>query len=144
MWKAVLLATGISFLIVDAAAASPLGTARHPVASEAGYGVQLVRHRAHRRYVARRPVYAVRRTGRPGGYVAAPVPYTAPAYVAAPAPYYMPAPGLVVPQSVPGDRGDPLHRYYTPGLAPNVGNPSVSPSYQNPAVDDGLLFPNRR
>ena len=40
-----------------------------------------------------------------------------------------------------GDRGDPLHRYYTPGVAPNVGNPSVSPSYQNPAVDSGLLFP---
>ena len=72
------------------------------------------------------------------------MPYAAPAYVAAPAPYYMPAPGLVVPRSVYGDRGDPLHRYYTPGLAPNVGNPSVSPSYQNPAVDDGLLFPNRR
>ncbi len=136
MWKASLLAAGIGFLIVDAAAASPLGIARHPVASEASYGVQLVRHRAHRRYVARRPVYAVRQTGHPGGYVAAPVPYTAPTYLA--------APGLVVPRSVYGDRGDPLHRYYTPGLAPNVGNPSVSPSYQNPAVDDGLLFPNRR
>ena len=136
MWKASLLATGISFPMVDAAAASPLGTARHPVASEAGYGVQLVRHRAHRRYVARRPVYAVRRTGRPGGYVAAPVPYTAPTYLA--------APGLVVPRSVYGDRGDPLHRYYTPGLAPNVRNPSVSPSYQNPAVDDGLINPGGR
>ena len=144
MWKASLLATGIGFLIVDAAAASPLGTARHPVASEASHGVQLARHRAHRRYVARRRVHVVRRGGYPGGYVAAPVPYAAPAYVAAPAPYYMAAPGLVVPRSVYGDRGDPLHRYYTPGLAPNVGNPSVSPSYQNPAVDDGLLFPNRR
>ena len=136
MWKAVLLATGISVPMVDAAAASPLGTARHPVASEAGYGVQLVRHRAHRRYVARRPVYAVRQTGHPGGYVAAPVPYTAPTYLA--------APGLVVPRSVYGDRGDPLHRYYTPGLAPNVRNPSVSPSYQNPAVDDGLINPGGR
>src|ERR671927_2017089 len=136
MWKASLLATGIGFLIVDAAAASPLGITRHPVASEASHGVQLARHRAHRRYIAHRRVHVVRRAGYPGGYVAAPVPYAAPTYLA--------APGLVVPESVPGDRGDPLHRYYTPGLAPNVENPSVSPSYQNPAVDDGLLFPNRR
>jgi hypothetical protein len=63
------------------------------------------------------------------------VPYATPTYLA--------APGLVVPWSVPGDRGDPLHRYYTPGLAHSVRNPSVSPSYQNPAVDDGLLFPRR-
>ncbi len=135
MWKASLLAAGIGFLIADAAAASPLGTARHPVASEASHNVQLARYRAHRRYVARRRVYVVPRARYPGGYVAAPVPYAAPTYLA--------APGLVVPQSVPGDRGDPLHRYYTPGLAPNVGNPSISPSYQNPAVDDGLLFPRR-
>ena len=121
MWKPLLLAAGISLPIAHAAAAGPLGTARHPVASEASHGVKLVQYSA---------------PGYPGGYVAAPVPYAAPTYLA--------APGLVVPQSVPGDRGDPLHRYYTPGLAPNVENPSVSPSYQNPAVDDGLLYPGRR
>ena len=38
------------------------------------------------------------------------------------------------------DRGDPLHRYYVPGLAPNVRNPSVSPSYMAPHVDDGLIY----
>ena len=161
MWKASLLAAGISFPIVDAAAADPLGPARHPIASEASHGVQLTRYRAHRRSVARRHAAIVRRAGYPGGYVVAPVPYAAPAYLAAPglvvprgapggyvaapvpytAPTYLAAPGLVVPRSVPGDRGDPLHRYYTPGVAPNVGNPSVSPSYQNPAVDSGLLFP---
>ena len=133
MWKASLLAAGISFLIVDTVAADPLGTAKHPIASEASHGVQLARYRAHRRYIARRHAAIVRRAGYPGGYVVAPVPYATPTYLA--------APGLVVPRSVPGDRGDPLHRYYTPSLAPNVGNPSVSPSYQNPAVDSGLLFP---
>jgi hypothetical protein len=143
MWKTLLLATGIGFLIMNAAAADPLGTARQPIASKASQNVQLVRYRARQRYIGRRRVHVVRRAGYPGGYVTAPVPYAAPAYMAAPAPYYMPAPGLVVPRSVPGDRGDPLHRYYIPGLAPNVGNPSISPSYQNPAVDDGLLFPRR-
>ena len=133
MWKASLLAASISFPIVDAAAADPLGPARHPIASEASHSVQLTRYRAHRRSVARRRAAIVRRAGYPGGYVVAPVPYAAPTYLA--------APGLVVPRSVSGDRGDPLHRYYTPGVAPNVGNPSVSPSYQNPAVDSGLLFP---
>jgi hypothetical protein len=135
MWKPLLLAAGISLPIAHAAAAGPLGTARHPVASEVSHGVQLARYRAHRRYVPRRHVYVVRRPRYPSGYVAAPVPYAAPTYLA--------APGLVVPRPVYGDRGDPLHRYYTPGLAPNVGNPSVSPSYQNPAVDDGLLFPGQ-
>ena len=38
------------------------------------------------------------------------------------------------------DRGDPLHRYYIPGIAPNVQNPSVSPSYMAPHVDDGLIY----
>ncbi len=38
------------------------------------------------------------------------------------------------------DRGDPLHRYYVPGLAANVRNPSVSPSYMAPHVDDGLIY----
>ena len=40
------------------------------------------------------------------------------------------------------DRGDPLHRYYVPGLAANVRNPSVSPSYMAPHVDDGLIYSN--
>ena len=136
MWKILPLATGIGFLIADAATADPLGTARQPIASKASQNVQLVRYRARQRYIGRHRVYVVRRAGYPGGYVAAPVPYAAPTYLA--------APGLVVPQSVPGDRGDPLHRYYTPGLAPNVRNPSVSPSYQNPAVDDGLINPGGR
>ncbi len=136
MWKTLLLATGIGFLIMNAAAADPLGTARQPIASKASQNVQLVRYRARQRYIGRHRVYVIRRAGYPGDYVAAPVPYAAPTYLA--------APGLVVPQSVPGDRGDPLHRYYTPGLAPNVRNPSVSPSYQNPAVDDGLINPGGR
>ena len=38
------------------------------------------------------------------------------------------------------ERGDPLHRYYVPGLAANVRNPSVSPSYMAPHVDDGLIY----
>ncbi len=38
------------------------------------------------------------------------------------------------------DRGDPLHRYYIPGFAPNVQNPSVSPFYMAPHVDDGLIY----
>ena len=127
MRKALLLAAGIGLLLADAAGAAPLGAARQPVASDAAQGVQLVRHRTYRRHVVRRGYYVSRRAGYAGGYVAAPAPY-----YAAPA---APGPGYY------GNHGDPLGRYYTPGLAPNVGNPSVSPSYQNPAVDSGLLFP---
>src|SRR5919205_3358097 len=94
MWKASLLAAGISFPIVDAAAADPLGTARHPIASEASHSVQLTRYRAHRRYIARRHAAIVRRAGYPGGYVVTPVPYAVPTYLA--------APGLVVPRGAPG------------------------------------------
>ena len=38
------------------------------------------------------------------------------------------------------NNGDPLHRYYIPGIAPNVENPSVSPFYMAPHVDDGLIY----
>ena len=37
------------------------------------------------------------------------------------------------------NNGDPLHRYYVPGLAPNTNNPSVSPFYMAPHVDDGMI-----
>ena len=117
-----LLAAAIGLVAGDAAAAPFI--AKRPMALEASQGVQPVRHRARRHPVRR--VVVVRRAGYPGGYVAAPTPV------------------YVVPGPVYGDRGDPLHRYYTPGLAHSVGNPSVSPSYQNPAVDDGLLYPGRR
>ncbi len=127
MRKMLLLAAGIGLLAADAVSAAPLGSAGRTMLSQAP-GVQLVRHRARPRHAVRRRVTVVRRAGYPGGYVAPPAPYyAAPAY-AAPGPVY-------------GDRGDPLHRYYTPGLAHSVKNPSVSPSYQNPAVDSGLLFP---
>ena len=126
MRRALLLAAGIGLLFADAAGAAPLGAARQAIASDAAQGVQLVRHRAHRRHLVRR-AYVTRRAGYPGGYVAVPAPY-----------YYAPP---VAGPAYWGNHGDPLHRYYTPGLAPNVGNPSISPSYQNPAVDSGLLFP---
>ena len=125
--KTLLLAAGIGLLVANAASAAPLGTVKRPMVSEA-QGVQLVRQGARHRRVVRPRVHVVRRAGYPGGYVAAPAPYYA-------------VPGYVAPGPSYGDRGDPLHRYYTPGLAPNVRNPSVSPSYQNPAVDDGLIFP---
>ena len=38
------------------------------------------------------------------------------------------------------NNGDPLHRYYIPGIAPNAENPSVSPFYMAPHVDDGLIY----
>ena len=68
-------------------------------------------------------------------------------YVYGPPPVYAAPPGYYGRGYAPGiypppyfdDRGDPLHRYYTPGYAPNVNNPSVSPSYQAPHVDDGTI-----
>ena len=63
----------------------------------------------------------------------------------APSAYYYPGvPRGYVYRQAPhwDDRGDPLHRYYVPGLAPNVRNPSVSPSYMAPHVDDGLIHGN--
>ena len=129
MRKALLLAAGLGLLLADGATAAPLGAARQPIASDAAQGVQLVRHRTYRRHVVRRGYYVSRRAGYAGGYVAAPAPYYAAPVAPGPGPIYY------------GNRGDPLGRYYTPGLAHNVGNPSVSPSYQNPAVDSGLLYP---
>lgn len=147
--KAAILAAVVGLVCADLAAAAPApfgSLARPALANPEVQPVRYVRHRRHyvRRHHRHHMRYRVRRAG--PRYVVAPG-YARPRYAVVPGyagpPPYVPA-GRFYPGADYSDRGDPLHRYYTPGLAPNVGNPSYSPSYQNPAVDDGVMFPNSR
>ncbi len=62
-------------------------------------------------------------------------------YGAPPGYYYAyPRVRAYAPRGYWSDRGDPLHRYYIPGIAPNANNPTVAPFYMAPHVDDGLIY----